>query len=412
MGELNKKENLPKNNSDDNSLDDMEKFAEECARRLAAEHERIAAENNQKEQEMQPNDEPESPEHSSSEASAEQDDVQPDVESEIPEPSLSDDLDDLEDDLSDDESEISEPSLSDDWEESEDELPDDESENPEPETSDSSLNEASTEQDDDKFSKIDIDVTPPQADGLTEIMKAQSYQYQRHEDHRILNFDDDETMPEWMNLLFSVILLLLGATGVWLLITSENLSYLLEAVCFIEVALCLLTAVGLNTSAISERGIKKNIMRTALWVIFIFYCLNSADELFLHRMIENGFAFGDFMQYAQNNISFDLFDGLSKLTASGIIETVLYMAPYAFCVPVLMRTYRNMVFYFVYMTCSFIAVSVLKIIAMNGGVSLAQLLIYLIGAAVVYIIIMLPPVQNGLRRIGLIEWAELKEDDE
>lgn len=223
---------------------------------------------------------------------------------------------------------------------------------------------------------------------------------------------DDDTMPLWTRVLFSAILAVLGAVGVWMLISNTSASYFLDALCFIEVAMCLITGVGINASGIADRGRKMTVMRTALWVMFLFYCLYTADSLFLHRAMETKFAIADFAEYARTHISFDLIGGLTKMSGWGTFECAFYVMPYAFCVPVLVKSYRNIILYFLYMTFSFLAVSTLRIVTMTGDASLAQCLVCLIGAAVTYIVVMLPPVQDMLRRVGLLEWVELKEDED
>ncbi len=249
-------------------------------------------------------------------------------------------------------------------------------------------------------------------DDLSQLMRTESYRQQVQEDDRQNESEDEEKMPTWLRLLFSAMLLILGASGVWILVLGAGLSDFAQLLCLVEALLCLLTAVGLNVSAMSKQETKKTIMRTTLWILFVFYCLNVADKLFLHRMIENGFAFGDFMQYAKGNIDFDILGGFSELTWIGITEIILYTVPYAFCVPVLMKSYRNIILYFLYMTCTFLAISTLQIVSMSNCVSLTECLICLAASAVVYIIIMLPPVQHGLRKIGLMEWAEINASDD
>lgn len=378
MEDLNERENCS------NDFDDMDSFAEECARRLAAEHERIAAESSK---------EP------AQETQSSEDDIPPD----LPDDDLADNMppdlpdDDLEDNLP--------PDLSDD--DLEDDLPPDLTDG-EPQITET----ASAE--DESASENYVQEQTDSDDNLSLLMKAETYQHQRHEDERMADEESepDDKLPTWLRLIFSAVLTVLGAAGIMVLVSGEGFSRLIESLCFIEAALCLLIAVGLNASAMCDRERKRKIMRTALWAIFIFYCLNAADKLFLHSMIENGFALGGIVQHAQNNVNFDIFNGLSKMTGTDILQMMLYVLPYTFCVPVLMKSYRNIVLYFLYMTFTFMAVSTLQIISMSSGVSLAGCLVCLAGAAAVYIIIMLPPVQSGLRRVGLLEWAELEEDDE
>ena len=337
-------------------MDDMEIFAEKCARRLAEEHERIAAESRRNSEQAQQNSE-----------------------DDMPLDALDDEPEDLEDDMPLD-------ALDD-----------------EPEITESKTAEAVTH--DETVSESDINAQKNSDECLPPHVKPELNENE-------CEAEEDNKLPAWLRLIFSAMLLVLGAAGIWILVFGEGLSRFLESLCFIEAALCLLIAVGLNAAQISDSRRKKNIMRTALWAIFIFYCLNAADKLFLHRMIECGFSMEGFAQYVRNSISFDILDGLSEIKGMDILQTILYVTPYAFCVPVLMKSYRNIVLYFLYMTFSFMAVFTLQIISMSDGVNLAKCIVCLVGAAAVYIIIMLPPVQSGLRRVGLMEWVELAEDED
>ncbi|MGN0473891.1 MAG: hypothetical protein ACI4IJ_02260 [Acutalibacteraceae bacterium] len=357
-------------------MDDMEIFAEQCARRLAEEHERIAAESRRNSEQAQQNSE-----------------------EKMPSDALDDEPENLEDDMPLD-------ALDDESENLEDDMPldalDDESEITESKPAEAVAHEKTVAESDISAQKNSDECLPPPVKP-----EMNENECEAEEDG-----EADNKLPVWFRLIFSAILLVLGAAGIWILVFGEGLSRFFESLCFIEAALCLLIAVGLNAAEISDNRRKKNIMRAALWSIFIFYCLNAADKLFLHRMIECGFSMEGFAQYVRNSISFDILDGLSEIKGMDILQTILYITPYAFCVPVLMKSYRNIVLYFLYMTFSFMAVSTLQLISMSDGVNLAKYLVCLGGAAAVYIIIMLPPVQSGLRRVGLMEWVELTEDED
>lgn len=359
-------ENLNANKNNPGNWDDMDSFAEECSRRLAAEHERIAAENRRNSEKAQ--------QAAEEEMSLNALDGEPDFfDDEMP-------LDALDDDSEITESKPAEAAVTQEITVS---------------ASDISEQDSSNEY-----------VSPP--------AEVEAYQRRLQEDEcKAEEYDEaDRKLPAWLRLTFSAMLLVLGTAGIWMLVFGGGLSRFYESLCLIESALCLLIAVGLNAAEISDQGLKKNIMRTALWAIFIFYCLNAADKLFLHRMIKCGFSMENFAQYARNNISFDLLGGLSEMTGMDILQTILYVAPYAFCIPVLMQSYRNIVLYFLFMTFSFMAVSTLRIFSMSGRLSLTQCTVCLAGAAAVYIIVMLPPAQSSLRRVGLMEWVELDADED
>lgn len=249
---------------------------------------------------------------------------------------------------------------------------------------------------------------------LSQMMRIEAYQQQRHEDDFESSRADDEIteLPTWLRILFSVILIILGAVGVWLLTANDYNSYLLDPLCFTEVALCLMTAVGINAALISDRSRKTSVMRIAMWCVFLFYCLYAADTLFLDRLLELRFNVGDFTEFARSNISFDIFGDLSRMGGVSIVECMVFIIPYAFCVPVLIKSYRNIFLYFLYITFSVLVAGTLRIITLTGGVSITQCLMCLIGAAAAYIVFMLPPMQNLLRSVGLLEWIEVENYDE
>lgn len=249
---------------------------------------------------------------------------------------------------------------------------------------------------------------------LFQMMRTETYQQQRHEDDSEIAGRDDEVtpLPKWMRVLFSALLIVLGAVGVWLLTVNDYNSHLFDPLCFTEIALCLMTAVGINAALISERSRKTAVMRIAMWCVFLFYCLYAADTLFLDRLMELRFNVGDFTEFARSNISFDILEDLSRMGGLSMAECAVFIMPYAFCVPVLIRSYRNIFLYFLYMTFSVLVAGTLRVIVQAGGVSIAQCLICLIGAAAAYVIFMLPPVQNLLRGVGLLEWIKVAADDE
>lgn len=260
-----------------------------------------------------------------------------------------------------------------------------------------------------------------------QMMKNNMYQEQIHVDDAETEISDDngipydevlnQTMPRWLRILLSFLLMLCGTAGIWMLTSRLSIvkgynSYLLSSICFTEIAMCFLVSVGLNAELISDRSRKSAVMKIAMWCIFLFYCLYAADILFLNRLLELRFSIGDFTEFAHNNISFDLFGDLSHMEGKSMAACVLFIMPYAFCVPVLIKSYRNIFLYFLYMTFSVLVAGTLRIVVQTGGISIAQCLMCLVGAAAAYIIFMLPPVQNILRRVGLLEWIEVSSCDE
>lgn len=219
--------------------------------------------------------------------------------------------------------------------------------------------------------------------------------------------DGDEPLPGVVRFIFTILLLALGAVGMYLLVGMDYHSYLLDPLCFAEISVCMLTAIGMNAAAISSRIGKVLIMRTAAWFLFLFYCLYAANELFLHKMIEDHFVIGSFFGFARSHITMDF----GALRAYDIAECAMFILPFAFLLPMVLGFLRNFVLYVFAMLCSVGGVAALRVVSMAGGVDLARCCVALGAAVVVYIIFMLPPLQNLMRGAGLCSWEEIYYDD-
>ena len=251
----------------------------------------------------------------------------------------------------------------------------------------------------------------PQEAELSAIMRAEAAERQRYEASEEAYIEDDdeaEGLPRWLRVIFTLLLLLLGAGGVYMMVGMDYHSYLLDPLCFAEISVCMLTAIGLNAARISSRIGKVLIMRTATWFLFLFYCLYVANELFLHRLLADHFVLGHFVPYARSHIAID-FSTLSRLD---IAECVMLMLPFAFLLPMVLGFLRNVVLYVFGMVLAIGGVSVLRIVSMAGGVNMGLCCVALASAVMVYIIFMLPPLQNLLRNVGLASWEEIYYDDE
>ena len=246
---------------------------------------------------------------------------------------------------------------------------------------------------------------------LSAIMRAEAAQRQRYETEEeayIVDDDEEEGLPRGLRIVFTLLLLLLGVGGMYMMVGMDYHSYLLDPLCFAEISVCMLTAIGLNAALISSRIGKVLIMRTATWFLFLFYCLYVANELFLHKLLADHFELGNFVPYARSHIAIE-FSTLGKMD---IAECVMLMLPFAFLLPMVLGFLRNVVLYVFGMVLAIGGVSVLRIVSMAGGVNMGLCCVALASAVMVYIIFMLPPLQNLLRNVGLASWEEIYYDDE
>ena len=169
-------------------------------------------------------------------------------------------------------------------------------------------------------------------DELAAIMKAESEELVLHsaaaetqtQDGETENKSDDaddasdESIPKWLRILFTLLLLLLGGLGVYVMVGMDYGSTVFDPLCFIEIAICTLTAVGINASHIQFRVGKEMIMRLAAYSLFVFYVVYSADCLFLKRLLAYGIDKENIVGYAKTHISLDVVNGLTAMGNSGM----------------------------------------------------------------------------------------------
>lgn len=223
--------------------------------------------------------------------------------------------------------------------------------------------------------------------------------------------EDPDGFPRWLAITFSVLLMILGAVGIYTMIGMEYHSHIFDPLCFIEVAVCLLTAVGLITSPISFRVGKEMIMRLAGYALFAFYTVYAADALFLKNLLAYGINTDNAVSYAKSHINMDVAAGLSAMGTSGMVGCALFVAPFAFMLLILLKPFRNFVLYLLTVAFLFFAVEAVRILTMSGSFNLSQGLMGLSGAMAAYILFILPPVKRLLNEAGLILW-DFDEDDE
>lgn len=223
--------------------------------------------------------------------------------------------------------------------------------------------------------------------------------------------DDDETLPKWLRLLFTVLLLALGAGGTYIMVGMDYRSYLLDPLCFAEVSLCMLTAIGLHTALMESRISRVFIMKTAALFLFLFYCLYAAYHLFLHRMLADRFVLGNYLYYARDHVSGDFSGGMEALGKIGMAECAVFIVPFAFLLLMIFRPCRHILIYGFGMVMVIFGVAALRIVAMAGPVNIAQGVMAMVGALAAYLVYYLPPVHNVMEKYGFAPWVEEYDED-
>lgn len=217
-------------------------------------------------------------------------------------------------------------------------------------------------------------------------------------------------IPEWLRMLFTLLLLTTGLIGIYVMITLEKRSYIMGPLCFMEISVCLLTALGMNAARIPLPFGREMVMRLTAFTLMAFYCVYAADELFLKNLLTDGIRTDGVVKYAGNHFNSDIVGGLSSMSPDGMLSCAIFIAPFAFMLLMLFSPFRNVMLYVLTISVAAFAGGILRILTMSGGFSLAQVCMTLAGAAVTYIFFKLPPLQNIMTAAGLIIWDE--DDDE
>ena len=298
-------------------------------------------------------------------------------------------------------------------------------EEPDPETEDEPATEAAQEEEpEEEKSPAQTSTKISHHDELAAIMLAESNESLMHSSAKNARenevtseeeYDekDDETLPRWLSILFSLLLLLLGAAGLYVMTEMDYHSSVFDPLCFIEISLCFLTAIGLNASLIPFRVGKEMIMRIAAYALFAYYVIYAADQLFLKRLLTFGIDKEHFMAYAKSNINMDVTGGLSAMGYNGMLGCVLFVLPFAFMLLMLFKPLRNVLLYLLTVAFLFFAVSAVRILTLSGSFDLAQGCMAAVGAVAAYVIFALPPINRLMNGAGLIVWDydEYEEDD-
>lgn len=263
---------------------------------------------------------------------------------------------------------------------------------------------------------------PPQEDEdsaeLSAIMQEESNRQKKHvafaeaqdEAYRY-DEEEDKGLPGVVRLIFTLLLLACGAVGVYIITVVNYESYFINTLCFAETAVCLLGALGLNTSQIANRLGQSLLMKAAALAIFLFYCLYAMQVLSLTGLLRGGVGQVDWLTMARDGISFHVAKDIAAMGSVGMAECAVFVMPFAFFVLLLVKPLRNIGLYFPAMALLIFAAGGLRVMAETGHISLAQSVVCLAGTAVAYMIFMLPPLQNVMRRSGLIGWIKVRDDD-
>ena len=239
-----------------------------------------------------------------------------------------------------------------------------------------------------------------------------------HADHADIEEEEEygdvenDNIPKWLRFLFTLLLLILGGIGVYVMVGMDYHSTIFDPLCFIEISVCLLTAVGLNTSLIPFRVGKEIIMRLAAYALFAYYVIYAADALFLKKLLAYGIDREHALAYAKSHINADVAEGLTAMGNSGMLGCALFVVPIAFMLLMLFKPFRNIVLYLLTIAVMFFAVGGLRILTLSGEFNLSQGCMAVTGAVAAYIVFVFPPLQRVLTNAGLILWEFDDEDDE
>lgn len=225
------------------------------------------------------------------------------------------------------------------------------------------------------------------------------------------NDDEDKELPGVVRGIFTVLLLVCGAVGVYIMTVVNYEPYFINPLCFAETSVCLLSALGLNTSRIANRLSKSLLMKAAALALFLFYCLYAMQVLSLTELLHGGVGQVDWLVMARDGISFNIPKDIEAMGSVGMAQCAVFVMPFAFFVLLLVKPLRNIGWYFPGMALLIFAAGAMRVITETGNISLAQSVVCLGGTAVSYMIFMLPPLQNLMRRSGLISWVKVRDED-
>lgn len=217
-------------------------------------------------------------------------------------------------------------------------------------------------------------------------------------------------LPPVVRAVLTVVLLICGGAGVYIMAVVQYPSMFINPLCFAETSVCLLGALGLNTSQMANRLFKSLVMKLGTLALFGFYCLYALKVLSMTSLL-HGVGKVDWLAVAREGISFNVPADVAAMGKMGMAQIAVFVIPFAFFLLLLVRPLRNVGVYFCVMPLVLFAAGLLRFITKTGYASLAQCVICLIGAAAAYFLFMLPPLQHLMRRSGLIGWAKVIDDD-
>ena len=224
--------------------------------------------------------------------------------------------------------------------------------------------------------------------------------------------EKNDSLPGWLRLLFTLLLMVLGAIGMYIMVCMDYHSYIYDPLCFIEISVCLLTAVGLNAAHIQFRVGKEVIMRIPAFALFAFYIIYAADSLFLKKLLAGGIDKESIVAYAREHINADVISGLTSMSINEMIGCAMMVIPFAFMMLMLLKPFREIVLYILTIVFLFFAVGTVRMLCLVGTFDLSQGCMSLVGAIVAYLLFIFPPVNRILYDAGLILWEYDEEDED
>ena len=221
----------------------------------------------------------------------------------------------------------------------------------------------------------------------------------------------ENPLPPLARLILTILLLACGMAGIYIMTAVDYQSLLLDPLCFTESAVCLLTALGLNTSLIQSRGGKCLLMKAATLALLLFYCVYALHVLSMTDVLRSGLGHVDWLTVAREGLDFNVAADYLRMGRRGLLECAVFVMPFAFFVLLLVRPMRNVGVFYPCMAVLLLAAGTLRVITGTGKISLLQSVVGLAGSSVSYALFLFPPLQTLMRRTGLIGWERTIDEE-
>lgn len=221
----------------------------------------------------------------------------------------------------------------------------------------------------------------------------------------------ESPLPPLARLILTILLLACGMAGIYIMTAVDYQSLLLDPLCFGESALCLLTALGLNTELIHRRGVKCALMKAVTLALLLFYCVYALHVLSMSDVLREGLGHVDWLAVARDGMNFNVAADYLRMGKRGLVECAVFVMPFAFFVLLLVRPMRNVGVFYPCMAVLLLAAGTLRVITGTGRISLLQSVVGLAGSSVSYALFLFPPLQTLMRRTGLIGWERTIDEE-